>query len=68
MNNHEILLEFVLTTAHTEPVERRIRIYRGLAAICGDPLEEQRLLALAWDLEKADDSCRRFKFNFVQKP
>lgn len=31
--NHKILIQFVLEQAEAQPLERRVAIYRGLAAI-----------------------------------
>jgi hypothetical protein len=67
MNDHLTLLNFVLEKALEAPNEKRIRIYRGLAAICGDEQEEANLKALAATLEKAERLCREFNFSFVQK-
>jgi hypothetical protein len=59
-------LHLVITTcldhAQELPVQRRVFLYRALAEICGNKAEETKLLALAADLETADDNCREFTF------
>ena len=67
MNNHQVLLKFVLERSASEPLRRRIRILRGLAAICGDSTEEGQLNGLADQLETADKKCADFKFKVIKK-
>ncbi len=67
MTDHQALLKFVLERSATEPVWHRIKILRGLAAICGDSNEESQLNQLAGQLETADQHCAAFKFSFVKK-
>jgi hypothetical protein len=67
MTNHQALLRFVLERSATEPLRRRIKILRGLAAICGDSTEETRLNNLATQMETVDQHVAAFKFSFVKK-
>lgn len=63
----EQMMLFVMEQAEREPLARRVRIYRGLARLCGDAAEQKKLTALAMDLEKADSLCRELNFSFQQK-
>lgn len=58
------LLNFIMDAAETRPSADRVRIYRGLSRICGDPLEQQKLQTLALDLTRADLLCCDLKLSF----
>ena len=60
------LLAFALKHAARQPARRRARLYRGLAAACGDEAEGRRLRELAAALIRVDDLCRQFKFSIIQ--
>jgi hypothetical protein len=68
MNPLQELISFALEKAEHEPLRRRAVIYRGLASICGDPLEAAHLEAIAADLERADLnlSSLQLQFNSVK--
>ena len=66
-NSHAALVSFVLEKAASEPVPRRVELYRGLAIVCGDADDQKQLADLANQLENADKLCREFNFSFVQK-
>ncbi|HEV2691413.1 MAG TPA: hypothetical protein VG347_00805 [Verrucomicrobiae bacterium] len=59
-----VVMDFCLEHAESAPVQRRIFLYRGLAEICGDMHEQKQLRQMADDLEKANEHCREFRFNF----
>jgi hypothetical protein len=61
------LLKFVVETADELPVRRRILVYRGLAAVCGDEDDMKRLHAMADALHQAEAICRDQKFSLIQK-
>jgi hypothetical protein len=65
--NHLEVLKFCLEHAQNAPVWRRVRIYRGLAEICGNEPEAAALTKMADDLEQADKRCREFVFKFEEK-
>ena len=69
MRNEDLVEVFttVLRLANETPLQRRARLYRGLAGICGDSQEEATLRAMADELTRADEHCRAFEFSFVQK-
>lgn len=57
----------VMAAAHETPLERRARLYRGLAGICGDQHEQAELLRLADECARAHERCRAVEFSFFQK-
>lgn len=61
---HE-LFDFVLDKADEEATQRRIRLYRALAAYAGNPKEAAELNAIADVLESADQACREFVVRFT---
>lgn len=61
------LIQFTLEQATTQPVAKRIELYRTLAAICGDVVERKELLAMADQLEQSEKTFREFVFSFSQK-
>lgn len=61
------LIQFTLEQATTQPVPRRIELYRSLAAICGDVEERKQLLHMASLLEASEKYFREFVFSFSQK-
>lgn len=67
MSNHEFIIDFVLSRAATEPVPKRIRLYRSLAEFCGDEKEIKSLNEMADNLAAAEARCREFAFHFSQK-
>lgn len=67
MNEIVELMDFVLTAAETQPLRKRIALYRGLARICGDPAEQKEITQLADRLQLADQLCNEFNFSFIQK-
>jgi hypothetical protein len=67
MNDHAALMQFVLEKALEAPNAQRIRIYRGLAEVCGDEREQADLKAMANALERTERLCREFNFSFRQK-
>jgi hypothetical protein len=62
-DDFEFILRFVLEQAELQPLERRPRIYRALATICGDEWEARQLRRLADALENA--SVRRDEFQMA---
>jgi hypothetical protein len=62
---HERCIQWVQQHSESEPTPRRIEILRWLADINGNPADCARLIALAADLESADQACREFKFDFT---
>jgi hypothetical protein len=67
--NPDLAEVFRSALEHAEelPIHRRIHVYRGLAQICGDRREEERLNSLASVLMASEKLCREFKFSFRQK-
>jgi hypothetical protein len=63
-SSQKIVMDFCLEHAEAAPVQRRVSLYRGLAEVCGDLLEQKQLLQMAAELESADQHCREFRFNF----
>ena len=57
-NDHLALIAFVLEKSAAEPPLKRAAIYRGLAGICGEEREQQRLLDLASIFTTAEASFR----------
>lgn len=66
MNSAEII-SFVIEQAASQPVPRRIDLYRGLAALCMDRADKETLLQLAEDLEHIEQRSRQFLFTFASK-
>jgi hypothetical protein len=66
MNPHKELFEFVLAQAETAPTRKKIRLYRALAELAGEPKLTAELSQLANALEAADKQCREFNFRFFQ--
>ncbi len=66
MNLREELIDFVLESAASAPVSKRIRIYRGLADVCGSESEHNQLNKMADDLEAVELRTREFHFQFHQ--
>lgn len=65
MNNDlQELFVFILQKAEEEPIERRVKIYRALAAICGDALWQEHLRTIAGDLEKAARTLASLQLQF----
>lgn len=65
MNNDlQELIGFILEKAELEPIGRRAIIYRALAVICGDPLWQQHLSAVAKDLERAAKNLSSLQLQF----
>lgn len=67
MNNLTTILQFALEKAEQEPLPNRVKIYRAMARICGDPQDEAFLNQMAVTLERAEKFCADFKSSFVQK-
>lgn len=66
MNLREELIDFVLESAASAPVGKRVRIYRGLADVCGTEAEHRQLNRMADDLEAVELRTREFHFQFQQ--
>jgi hypothetical protein len=62
----EFLIGFVLSQAQHQPTADRVRLYLGLAAICGDAKEEKAYRQMAAALGEAEALCRNIEFSFVQ--
>jgi hypothetical protein len=67
INNRVELIEFVLQEAEHQPVARRVKIYRGLAGICGDEMESRQLNMIADELDKTERRSAEFIFKFHQR-
>lgn len=61
-SNHVELVRFVFEAADSIPKARRVRVYRGLAEVCGDVTVRTQLLELASALENAELACNEFPF------
>lgn len=68
MSNHQELMAFVWEKAELESIPKRIKIYKGMAELCGNEAEERHLTELVRILEESDRLCREFEFSFVKKP
>lgn len=53
--------------AETQPIRKRVEIYRALAAFAGDPADSRDLSRIADELESADKRCREFSFNLANQ-
>ena len=67
MSGQKELIQFVLDRSSTESVAMRLRLYRTLVQICGDPNEATGLSEMARALELADARCREFAFALARK-
>lgn len=65
--NHKILIRFVLERAERESLAQRVALYRGLAAIIGDPVEEAQLRATADSLEIAQAKLASLQLQFYSE-
>jgi len=64
----QTVIDFCLEHAFEAPLQRRVKLYRGLAEFCADEQESANLKSLADSLEATDKLCREFAFQFSQKP
>lgn len=66
--NHAELVSFVIQHAGCLPAERRARVYRGLAEVCGEMEARTALHNLADAVEQTAVVCREFEFEPVSSP
>jgi hypothetical protein len=64
--NHLEMMRVTLEASENLPAARRVKVLQGLADVCGDQIEAEKLRQQAAILAAADDLCREFNFNFVQ--
>ncbi len=64
---YQEVVRFAKEKADEQPVLKRIRLYRGLAVLCGDPETKTELNKLANELDAAERHCREFKFKFGEE-
>jgi hypothetical protein len=64
--NHLEMMRVTLEASEALPSARRAKVLLGLADVCGDQVEAEKLRQQAALLSAADDLCREFNFNFVQ--
>lgn len=60
----QVIIEEARRNEASLPIRRRVVLYRGLANICGDLLQNAELQKLAAELEQADQRCQQFQFRF----
>jgi hypothetical protein len=65
--DHQKNILFVKALVDTQPVARRIQIYRWLCDLAGDPWTTQQLATLADELEAAERRSREFDRALSQK-
>lgn len=63
----QAVLDFCLEHAESAPVRRRVSLYRGLAAFCGDESEGREFLRQAELLERAECRFEEFRFRLTRK-
>lgn len=61
---HFDFIVWALRHAAAEPTPQRIRLYRSIAEVCGEPAGREELLRRAADLERADQQCQEFTLTF----
>ena len=66
MKPHREIFEFVLAQAETQPVKKKIQLYRALADFAGDRRRADELIMIADQLEAADRQCQEFQFHYTQ--
>lgn len=60
----QVIIEEARRNEASLPIRRRVVLYRGLANLCGDLLQNAELQKLANELEQADQRCQQFQFRF----
>ena len=60
------LVLFVMDKAEGEPLERRMKLYHGLAIVCGEEVQTQNLRKAALLLQEAEKFSRDLKNSFKQ--
>lgn len=66
-NDFDHLMRFALEVSMTQNDHDRAGIYRGMAAVCGDEVEQAKLRRMAGHLEEVEKLCADLKFSYVQK-
>lgn len=64
--NHLEMIRVTLEASEKLPAEQRSRVLLGVADICGDQTEAEKLRQQAALLQAAENLCREFNFSFVQ--
>lgn len=62
-SNQKALVDFIEEAAPGQPVQRRVRLYRGLADCIGVKHHRTRLLKKAIILETAERQCAELNFD-----
>jgi hypothetical protein len=62
--SRKIVFNAVLESADVKPVPERIKLLKATAEIIGEPELTRELLAIASDLERAEQRCQEFRFRF----
>lgn len=62
------VISFCLERAPEAPVQKRVKLYRGLAEFCGNPEIAAEFRSEAAQLEAADKRCLEFAFKLTQEP
>lgn len=60
------VIDFCLEHAPAAPVQRRIKLYRGLAEFCGDMQQAAQFSAAAREMEAAEARCQELHLPFRQ--
>jgi hypothetical protein len=67
--SRKTVIDFCLARAEEAPIHTRIKLYRGLADICGNEMLSVELEKCADGLEAAEHRCQEFAFRIrLSKP